>query len=757
MSTYQNSDTMESEEAPLLIGASSDESSVSKSSGKLIILAASFAAVLLTSAAVLKGNELQTAFTSLWTGKTNLNDVDGRGNTIYLDRHNVACKPTEALQGYKLSTAPGYKIQENFDCTPVTLGDKANLVFDSTPWNDDGGGNSIFLDRHDVKCTGAFALNSFRYVLHPDYFKGDRRTHYEYQCVDTGGSTSVTERVTTWQGGGGGNMIFLDRANIACQSDELMQGFRYQRNPNNGDEYRYVLKCKKPRNLVPQVSKLPVCLFLHGAMVKGARPTVFKSHHGEIMGSGRTYWGAFNDWYADVCSEFVYGWARTTDKAFDDPELMNSYSDKALEVMSRGGIVIAHSMANAILAAACWKLNKCAQWYSLGGGYSGQAVGPAVLDLMSATKKMVTIPGIGVGGSDLEVGLEVIGAFVSPTVFDGFRYDKNGMRLDKNKATRNAMAMNTDKMKLLKGSVCGVSPKGNGVELDKYQTFDNVLSRAFQVERWKDQAFLGAFMDFVANLVRTKLYQTSPPHADDRSDGLVELAACAFWSDDVSDTSKYNWYGIGKPWPEYGPFDDHKPEDTHILARINHVEECGIFPETGSAIALKWIRNMMCKEIKETQGNKCSDAPQNYNWPNPSKQLGEICVGDWDCNGWNFDVLGRTATTGCCGWELHSMCSKKLQDYAGFYYCPADCVGNPWANSQSSLSGTCEQTDTKLHWPRTRGEPCVVHTDCESYSLSGPGLACCDRQCKDKKRDWAGGYFCPGECKGKFYLGAGTC
>ena len=475
-------------------------------------------------------------------------------------------------------------------------------------------------------------------------------------------------------------------------------------------------------------------------MVKGARPTVFKSHYGEIMGSGRTYWGPFNVWYADVCNEFIYSWARTTDKPFDDSELMNSYSDKAIEVIDRGGIVIAHSMGNAILAAACWKLNKCVQWYSLGGGYSGQAIGPAILKLMKDSNFFTLDSGI-------TIGADVISRFYSPNVFDGFRYDKKGMRLDSDKHTRNEMAKNTDKLKLLKGSICGVSPKGNVAELHKYQYDDRnlILSRAFAAERRNDQDFNRALMDFGATQLRAKLYETK--HADDRSDGLVELASCAFYSDDVSDPSKNKWFGINKPWPEYGPFETHNKDDTHILARINHVEECGIFPETGSQIALQWIRNMMCREIEATQGNKCADGPKNYNWPTPANNLGDICVADYDCKGDNV---------GCCSWELHSMCSKKLQDYAGNYFCPADCVGNPWA-SGSLKAGTCEQYDTKLHWPRIEKEPCFVHTDCEGYTLKNPGLACCDGECKQKKRDWAGQYFCPGECKGRFYWNHGTC
>lgn len=167
-------------------------------------------------------------------------------------------------------------------------------------------------------------------------------------------------------------------------------------------------------------------------MVKGAlRSSSLIMGKPWVLAGRTTYWGAYNNWYADVCEEFIALWlARTTDKAFDDEKLMNSYADKAIEVSNRGGIVSAHSMANAILAVACWKKQKCVQWYSLGGGYSGQAIGPAVLDLMSPTKNIIEIQGAGPNGASLPIGLKRRDAIRMPCLLSLMAFAMTSMACD---------------------------------------------------------------------------------------------------------------------------------------------------------------------------------------------------------------------------------------------------------------------------------------------------------------------------------------
>jgi hypothetical protein len=58
------------------------------------------------------------------------------------------------------------KIVENLQCRGT-----------STPWNDEGRGNAVFLDRHDVRCNSNELINRFRLVRN-----GKGRYRYDYTC-----------------------------------------------------------------------------------------------------------------------------------------------------------------------------------------------------------------------------------------------------------------------------------------------------------------------------------------------------------------------------------------------------------------------------------------------------------------------------------------------------------------------------------------------------------------------------------------------
>jgi len=47
----------------------------------------------------------------------------------------------------------------------------------STPWNDEGKGNSVYLDRHDVRCNSNELINRFRLVRN-----GRGQYRYDYSC-----------------------------------------------------------------------------------------------------------------------------------------------------------------------------------------------------------------------------------------------------------------------------------------------------------------------------------------------------------------------------------------------------------------------------------------------------------------------------------------------------------------------------------------------------------------------------------------------
>jgi len=41
------------------------------------------------------------------------------------------------------------------------------------------------------------------------------------------------------------------------------------------------------------------------------------------------------------------------------------------------------------------------------------------------------------------------------------------------------------------------------------------------------------------------------------------------------------------------------------------------------------------------------------------------------------------------------------------------------------------------------GAKCLVGVECQDYTLLGEGAACCEGVCTQKKQDWAGMYYCP--------------
>jgi hypothetical protein len=75
---------------------------------------------------------------------TGYND-EGSGNSVFLDRHNVDCGANSALSQFNLTRDGNGKFRYNYQCASSSRPLQCRDV--TTPGNDDGGGNSVFLDR----------------------------------------------------------------------------------------------------------------------------------------------------------------------------------------------------------------------------------------------------------------------------------------------------------------------------------------------------------------------------------------------------------------------------------------------------------------------------------------------------------------------------------------------------------------------------------------------------------------------------------
>ena len=108
---------------------------------------------------------------------TPFND-EGNGNTIYLDRHNADCGSGNVMTKLHLNRSGNGMYQWQFACAPNTQPQPLNCRQTSTGMNNDGGGNSIFLDRHDIQCNSNEALSQ----IHLQRNSAGNQYQFEYTC-----------------------------------------------------------------------------------------------------------------------------------------------------------------------------------------------------------------------------------------------------------------------------------------------------------------------------------------------------------------------------------------------------------------------------------------------------------------------------------------------------------------------------------------------------------------------------------------------
>lgn len=144
---------------------------------------------------------------------------DGRGSYKY----DFTCSTAANNRGNDFSTTDrvyGSNIQKN------------------TGWNDGGGGNIIYLDRHAVDC-GTGVISQFKLDAQ------NNKIQYNYTCKNPRNPFSSCRAVTTPPySNGDGQSFFLAGHNVACGADEAMSAFRlYQ--PGQQGTVAYEYKCCK--------------------------------------------------------------------------------------------------------------------------------------------------------------------------------------------------------------------------------------------------------------------------------------------------------------------------------------------------------------------------------------------------------------------------------------------------------------------------------------------------------------------------------
>lgn len=166
-----------------------------------------------------------------YTTTTPANDDGGwnNRNTIFLDRHELNCGPF-GLNSFKLYRPTETQIAYGYTCRNVD--DNRISGWKSTPANAWGNGHNAYLDRHGINC-GNKPIKAFR-LTRPS----GSQLSYAYKCGGTRLS-QISNHHTGWNDNGNGNAIYLDRHNVSCPAGKALTYARLQNNLNGKIRYHY--------------------------------------------------------------------------------------------------------------------------------------------------------------------------------------------------------------------------------------------------------------------------------------------------------------------------------------------------------------------------------------------------------------------------------------------------------------------------------------------------------------------------------------
>jgi len=161
----------------------------------------------------------------------------GGGNAVYLDRHIMQCGGNTAISYFHLERGAGDKIRYKYRCRSVPA-NSCNFVQKHTPFNDDGGGNYVYHDRHAPNCGN----KGFMTYIHLRRDHSGKNIRFDYHCCNSKRVTSCYTGHTGYTVDGGGKVEFLDRQTVDCKADHYLSYFHLNRN-SAGDRIRYTYTC----------------------------------------------------------------------------------------------------------------------------------------------------------------------------------------------------------------------------------------------------------------------------------------------------------------------------------------------------------------------------------------------------------------------------------------------------------------------------------------------------------------------------------
>lgn len=165
---------------------------------------------------------------------------EGNLKSFGLFNLNVWCPPSRVLNQFQFirenrNGIPTGMFRYEYQCANGLSAPELNKR--NTDWNDAGNGDTRYLDRHNVECEPNQALTDFRLIKE----ETTGRIGFEYGCANVH-LDNVVQYETEFNDDGRGESIYLERHNVSCPSETVLNAFRLVRNEAQ-DNYKYVFKC----------------------------------------------------------------------------------------------------------------------------------------------------------------------------------------------------------------------------------------------------------------------------------------------------------------------------------------------------------------------------------------------------------------------------------------------------------------------------------------------------------------------------------
>lgn len=142
----------------------------------------------------------------------------------YLDRHDITCG-NNAINNLKYGRNSDGSMNYTYQCTKD--GDLGTAIIDKeTALNDNGGGNAVYLDRHKIECDNKYLLSGLKLNRKDD----TNQIQYKYKCVPSNKELTCTDKTTYWQEEGNGDTAYLDRHFVDCGAHGALSKLHLVRN-----------------------------------------------------------------------------------------------------------------------------------------------------------------------------------------------------------------------------------------------------------------------------------------------------------------------------------------------------------------------------------------------------------------------------------------------------------------------------------------------------------------------------------------------